>query len=824
MGVKASLHQKMSTENKSILHLAILFLLGLILFFSPFFKGLFNGYNPTFDSGIMSFQSFFFGVGILIAIYLMFRKTSALQSDIAQWVVWILPFLYVIPSLINPASSYYAGQAVIIQISFALAFTMGAYLNRTIFGIRFIITAILGSGAAIVVFGFMNWFGDASLWGLLNWNRIGGTVHTYQDAVMIGPDGARLTSIFQYANSYAAYLIAFILALFVLIVHNEKTKYVFLFSLFLVPSLISFLLTLSRGALLVFPIIVLVLLPFMKWFRQLYFMVYGIVAVGISLIFLSPITNLGHTLQQQFNSTDGLKGWGLLFLACLCSALVNTFLHRFVFRKIKTTGRTHFLKVPLNVFIPLFIILLGTAVLSLVLSSSAIMKLLPDNLQTRIENINFEQNSVLERGTFYSDSIKVVRDYPIFGAGGGAWANLYEKYQNNPYISSQTHNYFMQILVETGIVGLIVILGLLFASFYFFIRSYFKKSEDDRYPYLIYFIFVIAILIHSILDFNMSFIYLSLLVYLSLGGMLAIVDHEPYEWQIRLSSNKRYYIYPTALLGCCLVMFFLSINNLSSNNTYNYVKSNFSSVSFQQLNKSIDEAISKLNNPEYVDLKLQMLISAYDQTEDTSYVQEARSILQKNKAKEPYFKPFVYREIEILNMTNDFAQSAKLLESELPNYPWDMTMYSQLASAYLQTGLIELKKGSVDNAKLEWGKADILLKDVQNKSRYLETLPEHQYQGREFGLTPDFTLILGQIAFHQGDYNDSEQYLLQRMDQRYDDARDVETTIYYVATLRKLQKDDAAILQDMFSKVSSETKALAEEHIDSLMKQSLLIK
>lgn len=61
---------------------------------------------------------------------------------------------------------------------------------------------------------------------------------------------------------------------------------------------------------------------------------------------------------------------------------------------------------------------------------------------TRLENINFQQHSVLERITFYKDAMKVVKDYPIIGTGGGGWSSLYEQYQNNPYISRQVHNFF----------------------------------------------------------------------------------------------------------------------------------------------------------------------------------------------------------------------------------------------------------------------------------------------------------------------------------------------------------------------------------------------
>jgi O-antigen ligase len=92
-----------------------------------------------------------------------------------------------------------------------------------------------------------------------------------------------------------------------------------------------------------------------------------------------------------------------------------------------------------------------------------------------IENINFQQHSVLERGTFYKDAVKLWSDYPIIGAGGGAWASLYEKYQNNPYTSRQAHNFALQYLVEAGALGFLAFIGFVIAVSWFYIRSYIKK-------------------------------------------------------------------------------------------------------------------------------------------------------------------------------------------------------------------------------------------------------------------------------------------------------------------------------------------------------------
>lgn len=814
-------NQPKFVEKKSILFWCMMTIIMLIFFISPFSRGLFNGYSTAFDTAIMTFQCVLFGLGVVFAFYLARRNPNSLRSDATHWVIWILPIMYLIAALTNPASSYQSFQAVNIQLGYSLALVIGLYLSRTIFSKKILLSVILGSGAVIIIFGFMNWFGDASLWGLLNWNLSGVPESTYHDAVIITPDGARLTSVFQYGNSYAAYLIALIVSFLVIAVYAKKTKHVFFSSLILVPAIISLLLTLSRGGILVFPIIVLVTLPFMKWNRQLLAIGYLAITGIISLLILNPITNLGTELQQQFVSSNAFEGWGILIAASFGVALIHALLHFVLTKRIEAETRMYWKRIPLNAVIPLGLVVFGGIMMILLFSTSLITNLLRGHIKERIDNINFAQHSVLERGTFYADAWKVVKDYPLFGAGGGSWASLYEKYQNNPYISNQTHNYFMQLLVEVGIIGLIAAIFLFASVFYLFVRSYWKKQETERPHYLIFFVIALSIILHSVIDFNMSYIYLSLLVFLSLGGMLAIDESKPFHWQEKLSTKRLKHTYPIILLVLCILMAGISANNLSSNHIFKEAKIySTQGVPFNTLIKTIDGAINKLKHPEYVNLKVQLFNSAFSQTNDVNFSNEAEALLASATKREPFFKPFILSELQLLILKNDYVNAAKLLEDNIPNYPWDIDLYSELATVYFQSGVLQLQEGNIKSAQQEWNLALQLQQQVLEKAVYLETLPEAQNQGREFGITPDFALSLGQIAYFQGDYVQAEQYLGQRVDSTFDDSKDFEAATYYVVTLRKQHKDDTPILQQLLAELSEDNQKQVLEQIEVLMAQN----
>ena len=156
----------------------------------------------------------------------------------------------------------------------------------------------------------------------------------------------------------------------------------------------------------------------------------------------------------------------------------------------------------------------------LLLASPAVRSFFPGELAARLETINFQQHSVLERLTFYKDGLKTSQDYPILGAGGAAWQAIYEQYQNNPYESRQAHSFYVQTLVEIGWLGLLIMLALFAYIYYLYIRSHIRHPEL-RGSHLIFYIFSLTLLVHSAIDFDMSYVYIGAIVFISLGCMIA---------------------------------------------------------------------------------------------------------------------------------------------------------------------------------------------------------------------------------------------------------------------------------------------------------------
>lgn len=78
-----------------------------------------------------------------------------------------------------------------------------------------------------------------------------------------------------------------------------------------------------------------------------------------------------------------------------------------------------------------------------------------------IEDYLHNFNSTKLRFIYYQDALKLIVDSPlnfIFGLGGNAYRTMYETVQSIEYISLETHSFFVQVFLESGVIGLISII------------------------------------------------------------------------------------------------------------------------------------------------------------------------------------------------------------------------------------------------------------------------------------------------------------------------------------------------------------------------------
>lgn len=86
--------------------------------------------------------------------------------------------------------------------------------------------------------------------------------------------------------------------------------------------------------------------------------------------------------------------------------------------------------------------------------------LLPGFAANRLQGL-FANENAIQRRAFFRDGMKIFRDYPIIGAGLGSFETLLFGYQEFYYETKYVHNHYIQVLLDTGLIGLVLYASLL---------------------------------------------------------------------------------------------------------------------------------------------------------------------------------------------------------------------------------------------------------------------------------------------------------------------------------------------------------------------------
>lgn len=130
---------------------------------------------------------------------------------------------------------------------------------------------------------------------------------------------------------------------------------------------------------------------------------------------------------------------------------------------------------------------------------------------SRFASISVDDPSLITRAFATKDALRIFLDYPLVGGGAGAWNALYHRYQRVLYWTTEVHNHYAQVLVETGILGFAAYASIWGALAFSVVRSVVESRkqglwDDSRDGALVWGLFAacVGVGIHSFMDFELS--------------------------------------------------------------------------------------------------------------------------------------------------------------------------------------------------------------------------------------------------------------------------------------------------------------------------------
>lgn len=554
--------------------------IAIFLIIVPFFRGLYFRENYLPSITILS------GIFILFALYKFGGKDFYIMGSKLDYAVFGLFAAYLIAFFFS-VNSFSAYDSILVYASYLLIYILAANLSRTEGKLRVVLYSAIISIFIIAFIGHLVYAGIIDIRGAMQYNRLYG--------------------LYQYPNATGSVLGAGILICVGYISKCKKVYESIIVHIALSTIFAAFILTLSVGAFLVFAAVILLYFIVVKVKDKLNMML----AAATMLISNLPLFLI------FFKGTYNQLFIIMYAISLIMSVVSGWFLYYLNSRWLTEMDQKRAVKI---VLISIGIILL------LVVAAFFIFK---SNIGPAVDKLWSEElksSNAQDRITFTKDGFKIFKDNVIFGAGGGAWKDLYFKYQSFSYPSTEAHNYYIQLMIETGLVGLAALLAVLY---FVFVKGIKAMKSDDGYITVPLYMGIIMLLGHAVLDFDLSLTALMYLLMFLIGA--ASGEREP---SISSSGTSKVVNYVVLALA-----FFIFVSSFMMSRGIAYGVD-----AAEAIEQDMDEAVvfyekamsfDRFNSAYKVDYS-QIMAAKYQQTEDKKYIDNMHKRIDEMLKQEPY--------------------------------------------------------------------------------------------------------------------------------------------------------------------------------------------
>lgn len=381
-------------------------------------------------------------------------------------------------------------------------------------------------------------------------------------------------------------------------------------------------------------------------------------------------------------------------------------------------------------------------------------KYIPESIVSRVASLEVGDRSLNARITFNKDGLKIVKNYPILGTGGGGWVTLYHRYQSYPYWTTLAHNFVLQLWIEIGTIGLLIFILLLLTITYFAVKTYFKEDNiQNRLVILGVYFTLLTMLGHSIIDFDMSLpayaiVFWTLMALISNSINFGSID--VFEKIKKPSCKLLTYV---NLIFTALIL--ISSIQIQSSKVYanrGLEAAENNDVDNTILNFEKASRLDKYNTDYYHDLML-LYMEKYDETEDKTYPQKAYEASQRFLGLSMH-NPISYGSIaSFLMSVGQIEDSLNLLDRAIELQPMVTDQYVSRGNGYLAVFKYYYQNEEYDKARQILERALEVKETLQEVSKttirplstnmdLIYSLGESQYYLANFD-APDLPFAMG---------------------------------------------------------------------------------
>lgn len=591
-----------------------------------------------------------FGTLLLMAYCIAFttavipRKNLAILVQVAGYLVFSI-VLY----------DYYNDKREKFSIALMAPMVLSAFAN-----------AIIGLEAITGAFRFLN--------DTLNYKRVGGTM--------------------QYANTSAIYYMIAVIFSLTLMYLLDKPVYRVLLSGISNIILLAMLLTRSRGGYIVgFSAVLILLIIQAKGYK--------LKTTGSFFCSAAPAFLIMQRLSAQTASQDAVTITKLLLISFIAACLLAVIYEGIILVISRAKKK---LNLPKALIRAVQISAAVLIIVSIFILRNRIIGLIPDNIIERFARISLSEKNISIRIVFDIDALKLISKNWLLGTGGKSWEVLYYSVQESDYISRAVHNHFLEVFVDTGILGFLSFTSVVILTICYLIKGRIKAEETQKKLYMAgLFSGYAALVAHSTFDFDLSYVSIGLLFWIMIVLATPEVKH-----MIKLRRGWAAPVF--TLVTAALIM----INGITAIAEYNAKKALNLTVKYEysEARRYYEEALrlDPYNYKYSFELSKLYSIFAYRSASDENakaWNEAALAMAERSTSQNPYLPENIRALIRLyydLDMPLEALEYAEKLISYQPCYSYN---YELLARSYLEAAKYYIGNNDYDKAE------DLLKKCVE---------------------------------------------------------------------------------------------------------------
>jgi O-antigen ligase len=164
------------------------------------------------------------------------------------------------------------------------------------------------------------------------------------------------------------------------------------------------------------------------------------------------------------------------------------------------------------------------------------------DLAGRMGTVTDPWNAGATRFIIWSQAWEMLKESPWLGVGSGQFALLWPPYRHPDDSSAGyfVHNDYLQLWIETGLPGLLLLLAAFIAVAYLFVRAtrHAQTAPRDKIEMAGLFCGLLAVALHSFVDFNLHVLSILILAGLILGRLHALATKTTQPSYLVISPQK----------------------------------------------------------------------------------------------------------------------------------------------------------------------------------------------------------------------------------------------------------------------------------------------